>query len=162
MRAIRNQKFWWIIGILAAILFLFVIPRVDPPPPQVDSYFISAGGVSRATIQEKSKQRTSRLRSRGFGRTFLPHHLEFKSTGGSVDVYVVRFPSGSPREQVDEMTRLTEDLKKGRPPKRAVAKGSGDSGRIDLHSWGSGGVMYLVLVRSENDSDVTLVTHYGP
>jgi len=161
MRAIQDRKSTLIVGglfVLAAIVFLFFIPRMNPPKPQTHSYLISPGGVSRAIVQHKRAQtQTGR-----YSPPYLPHHLEFESAGGAVDVYVVRFPSGSAREQVEAMTRLTEQLTAGQPPEDIVATDSGERGRIDLNWWPYGRTIYLVLVRAERESEVTMVVHYSP
>lgn len=149
------------IFVVAAIVFLLVIPRVSSPKPQRHSFLIAPGGVSRAVVQQKTPAAPN-SRPGSFMLPRLPHHVNFEATGGPVDVYLVRYPSGTPREQVDEMTRLTEQLAAGQPPQRVAAKGSGRRGRIDLHSWPYGTSKYLALVRSENESEVTLVVHYGP
>lgn len=143
--------------VVAAIVFVFVIPRVNPPKPQSHSYLISPGGVSRAIIQDSDAE----VQTGRYSPPYLPHHLVFESTNGPVDVYVVELPS-KPAEQIDEMTRVTDQLKAGQPPEDAVAKGSGERGRIDLHSWPYGRTKYLALVRAERESGVRLVVHYGP
>lgn len=92
----------------------------------------------------------------------LPHHVEFEAGGGAASVYVVPLPSGTPRAQVETMTRLTEQLASGQTPESVEGEASGKRGRIDLNWWPYGSSKYLALVRCENESEVTLVVHYGP
>ncbi|MFH0792691.1 MAG: hypothetical protein V2A74_01520 [bacterium] len=143
---------------LTAIAFVFIIPRLNQPVPQTHSYLISAGGVSRAIIQQEYAHSPTGK----YSPPRLPHHLDFKAGRGTVDVYVVRFPSGGAVQQVNAMLNLTEELKAGRPPKEFVARGSGESGRIDLNWWPYGTTKYLVMIHAERESEVTLVVHYGP
>src|SRR5688500_17949564 len=117
-----------VISVMAAVAYYVVLPRVSVPPPDVHSYFIFPGSVSRAIVQEKDMPRRSHGRRGGLRRTHLPHHLGFDAPGGAA-VYVMRYPTGTSRQQVDEMTRLTDELRAGRPPATVVAKGSGTSGR---------------------------------
>jgi len=164
MRAITNRKSFSIVaGLLVAyaIFLVFVAPRVNPPKPRRHTSFLSAGGVSREIVGSEDAKITNTGKG-SFSPPFLPHHLEFDSVGGAVDVYVVNLPSGDAREFVDVMTRLTEQLKAGQPPENFFAKGAGHHGRIDLNWWPYGYTKYLVLLRAERESEVTLVVHYGP
>jgi len=172
MRSIQNRKSFSIIAglfVVAAIFVVFVFPRINPPKPRGSSYLISPGGVSREIVGDEYADTTMGSSPLGFSTTptrgmlpFLPHHLEFDSVGGAVDVYVANLPSGDPRELMDVMTRLTEQLKAGQPPETFFAKGAGDHGRIELNWWPYGYTKYLVLIRAERECEVTLVVHYGP
>lgn len=160
MRLLKNRRVLWTAGIMLLVVFsLLLLPRINPPAPDRHTYLIFPGRVSRAFVDEKFRR--SGARRGGLSFPCLPHHLEFESTG-TIDVYVVRVPSGSAKERIDEMTRLTEQLLDGRPPEAIVAKARGRRGRIDLHWWPYGVVSYLVLVRSEEQSEVEMVVHYGP
>lgn len=161
MQGIKPQHSIWFGLALAAVLalgFLMVIPRLKAPPPQGHSWHVFAGSVSRAIVDSRSSDTRGRKK---LAFTFLPNHIDFEATDGA-DIYVVRYPSGSARQQVDEMQRLTEELKAGRPPEKIVARGSGNQGRIRLNWWPYGTAKYLVLVRCEKESEVTLTVHYGP
>ncbi|MGQ0636935.1 MAG: hypothetical protein ACT4QC_20190 [Planctomycetaceae bacterium] len=162
MSDVRRSRSRLIAGGSLALLagaFVVLAPRLNPPEPQVDSYLISAGSVSRAIIHEKS----SRGRSGRFSPPYLPHHLDFESTQGTIDVYVLRFPAGEANEAIDEMLKLTDQLAAGRPPETFVAAASGAQGRIPLGGWWPyGRTRYLVLIRSEKESEVRLITRYAP
>lgn len=64
------------------------------------------------------------------------------------------------RERID---KVTAEFAAGRELKDVVAKASGDREQIDLKEWwqASGQANYLVFVRSANETEVTLVVHYG-
>jgi len=160
---IHDRKSRWIVaGLIGlfAIFCLIVLPRVNPPQPARHSYLIAAGGVSRAIVGHKEAPQGQPGR---FSPPYRPHHVEFTSSAGPVEVYMVRFDAGDPQAQVDNMTRLTTGLQAGQPPQNPLASGSGREGRIDLPGWWPfGWTQYLVLIRSRNESEVQLVVHYGP
>jgi hypothetical protein len=140
------------------LVMAILIPWINPPKPQRHTFHIFAGYVSRARIQD-SYSDTSRPGT--FTPPIRPHHLEFASSNGEVQVYVVRI-SGSVTEQMTQMTDLTEQFKSGTAPSTYLARGTGQNGKIKLHSWPFGFCEYLLLVRSEQDSDVSVVVKYGP
>ena len=154
------------LGIVVSLMFavlvftVFVLPRVNPPAPAVHSYLISAGGVSRCITTSRSARtgRPGRL-----SPPYQPHHIDFTSSNGPVDVYVVRISSSDPGNEVTRMMEMTERLQAGQPPENLIAKGSGEKGRIDVAGfWPYGWARSLVLIRSQNESEVQLVVHYGP
>lgn len=163
MRAIKDPKSALaVLGIVAvfAIVVLVVIPRVNPPLPGVHTSRIAAGGVTRAIVDSKRSGRGGRRG--GLPLSYLPNHIDFESTEGAAWVYVVRYPTGSARHEVDEMARLTEQVRVGQAPDRLVAQASGNRGRIHLNGWPYGSAKYLVLVRCETESGFEMVIHYGP
>jgi hypothetical protein len=141
-----------------AFVFLIVVPCVNPPQPRRHGFYIFAGGVSRAIVKDKTRRSRSWYSHAG-KLPRLPHHIDFESSAGDIEVYVVPYPSGDVRAAVEEMQTLTEQLKAGQPPPRVYARGSGQTGRIMLHHFPYGWVRYLVLVRSANQSEVSLVVH---
>lgn len=150
-----------VLSAFAGIAYYVVIPRVSAPPPNPHNWSVAPGGVARAIVQEKDKPSRNRGSRGGLRRSHLPHHIDFEATGGAA-VYVVRYPTGGPRRQIEEMTRLTDQLRAGQPPTNVVAQGTGDRGRISVNWWPYGQAKYLVLVRCEQQSEVTLLVHYGP
>jgi len=147
------------IAVVAGVAYYVVLPRTNAPPPDVHNYMIFPGSVSRAIVKQKQAQ--GRRRRGGLQRSHLPQHLDFEAPGGAA-VYVVRYPTGGPRREVEEMGRLTHQLKAGLPPQDSVAHGSGVRGRLLLNRLPYGEAKYLVLVRSEQGSEVTLLIHYSP
>lgn len=145
-------------GILLLAYFLFIHPRMRVPPSRTHSYLIFAGNVSRALVVDSRTE--SRTGKPSLPR--LPHHLEFTSSNGPVDVYVLDFSDLDPHAQVSAMLDQTKELIAGHPPQEFVAKGSGNSGRIDLHWWPYGRAKYIVLIHSAQQSEVVLKVHYGP
>ncbi len=153
----RRIKVLMIVGgtLLVALFILVAIPRWNVPPPRIHSYLIFEGSVSRAVIKEEfANPRPGR-----YSPPHLPHHLEFESKGGPINVYVLDFSRGP--DQVVEMMNVTEELKAGRPPERFVAHATGERGRIHLHSWPYGRVTYMVLIHAEQESEVTLKVLYA-
>ncbi len=163
MWGIRGRKSLGIVAVLLALFFIFsvfVVPRINPPRPTIHSSLVPAGGVSRAIVRSQSPK-TSRPGT--FVPPYQPHHIDFTSSNGPVDVYFVRFSGDGPQAEVDEMLRLTQQLEAGQPPQEFLAKGSGQQGRIELAGWWPfGWANSLVLVRSQQESEVQLVIHYGP
>lgn len=163
MFGIRGRKSLLIVAGLLGLFFIFsvfVAPRVNPPQPTIHSSLISAGGVSRLIMGSKDPQAG---RPGTFVPPHQPHHIDFTSSNGPIDVYVVPFSTADPEAGVDEMQRLTDQLQSGQPPEECLAKGSGNRGRIDLAGWWPfGWAKSLVLIHSQNESEVQLVVHYGP
>lgn len=155
----KNRKILLVAGgvLLAFVLFVVLIPRWNVPPPQIHSYLIFEGSVSRAIVTEGH----AKSQAGKFSPPRLPQSLEFESNPGPVDVYVLDFSMGDPT-QIERMMTMTDQLKAGRPPEQFVANAKGVTGRIDLHSWPYGRVKYLVLLHAEKESEVTLKVHYGP
>ena len=163
MFGIRGRKSLLIVAGLLGLFFIFsvfVAPRINPPGPTVHTSLIFAGGVSRTIVGSKEPKVG---RPGTFVPPYQPHHIDFASSNGPVDVYVVPFSDADVKAKVDEMLRLTEQLQAGQPPEEYLAKGSGNQGRIDLAGWWPfGWAKSLVLIHSQNKSEVRLVVHYGP
>ena len=145
-------------GILLLAWFVLIHPRVRVPPSRTHNYLIFAGSVSRALVVDS---RTATQAGKP-SLPRLPHHLEFTSSNGPVEVYVLDLSHLDPRAQVSEMLNQTNELIAGHPPQKFLAKGSGDSGRIDLHWWPYGTAKYVALIHSPQQSEVVLEVHYGP
>jgi hypothetical protein len=150
-----------VLATCAGIAYYVVLPRVNAPPPNPHNWAIAPGGVARAIVQEKKNPARNRGRRGGLRPSYLPHHIDFEATGGAA-VYLVPYPTGGSRKAVEEMTRLTDQLRAGQPPAHAVAQGSGTRGRISINWRPYGQAKYLVLVRCEQQSEVSLLVHYGP
>ena len=143
-------------GVMVAMAAAFwMYHRSNTPEPTRHTFRIKADGVERVMASPKRAGIRSRRN---------PHHLEYESAGGAVDVYVVRGNVGyraADRERVD---KLTDAFAAGQAPPDVFAKSSGERGRIHLggawlrHHEAS----YLVFIRSANESEVTVVVHYGP
>ena len=152
----RHKIIWLAAGMMVVMAAIFWMYRSsNTPEPTRHTYLIKAGGVAQAIVTPKR----SGIRSRR-----NPHHLEYESAAGAVNVYVVRCTVGYRAEDREHINKLTDEFAAGQAPKDFVAKSSGDRGRINLggawqrHHEAS----YLVLIRSANESEVTLVVHYGP
>jgi hypothetical protein len=131
--------------------------RARTPQPATSTHRIAAGGYARALVTGNRASGT-----RGSHRP--PHHLQFASSAGAVDVYVVPCTIGYRKEEWDYINNLTEEFAADRVPAGVAARASGDRGRIDLRGLGrrEGRASYVVLMRSAYASEVTLVVHYGP
>jgi hypothetical protein len=157
MREFEHQKFVWLAaGVLAGMAALFwMYHSSNTPEPTRSTHRIEAGGVAQAMATPKR----SGIRSRR-----NPRYLEYESAGGEVSVYVVRGTFGYRAADREQMQKLTDDFAAGQAPQEYVARSRGSRGRINL----GGGwqrhheASYLVLIRSANESEVTLVVHYGP
>jgi hypothetical protein len=90
--------------------------------------------------------------------------LEFASSAGAVDVYVVPCTIGYRKAEWDYVNKVTDEFAAGRVPIDVAAQASGVSGRIELKGlWKrEGRPTYMVLVRSVNETEVKIVVHYGP
>lgn len=163
MLGIRDRKSLLIVsGLIGAFLIfsVFVVPRINPPPPKSQTAFVFAGDVSRGIVGSGDPQ-TSRPGT--FTFPYRPHHIDFTSSNGPVDVYVVGCSFADPKTQVEEMTRLTDQLRDRQPPEDALGSASGETGRIDVGGWSPvGWGQILVLIRSQNDTEVRWTVHYGP
>ena len=153
------RKLLIIVIVLVIVLaaFVVVIPRINPPKPQTHTFHVFGGDVARTWISDSNSDSS---RPGTFTPPILPHHLEYTSSHGEIDLFVVKL-DGSPADQIAKMTQLTTDLKSGRDPEPVVARATGRDGQIQLHSWALGTVKYLLLVRSEQDSDISVIVHYG-
>jgi hypothetical protein len=141
------------IVVMAAVFWMY--RSANTPEPTRHTYLIKPDGVARAMVAPKR----SGIRSQR-----NPHHLEYESAAGAVNVYVVRGTAGSRAKDRELIDKLTNEFAAGHAPKDFVAKSSGVRGRINLGgSWKRHHeAYYLVLIRSANESEVTLVVHYGP
>ena len=132
--------------------------RARTPPPEATTHQIAAGGFARALVSGK--------RSSGAGRGSYrpPHHLEFASSAGAVDVSVVPCTIGYRADQWARIDEVTDEFAAGRVPQDVAAQATGNRGRIDLKDlWRrEGRPSWVVLIRSAQESEVTLVVHYGP
>lgn len=157
MREFDRHKFICLAaGMLVVMAALFWAYRSsNTPEPTRHTYLLKADGVAQAMVTAKR----SGLRSRR-----NPSHLEYKSAAGAVNVYVVRCAAGYRAKDQEFIDKLTDEFAAGQPPKDFVARSSGNRGRINLGgSWKRHHeASYLVLIRSANESEVTLVVHYGP
>jgi hypothetical protein len=108
----------------AAFLAVFVlvlailIPWINPPKPQRHPFHILASYVSRARIQNSYSHKSR-------PGTF---------TQSIRQVSVVRM-SGNVAEQMRQMTDLTEQFKTGTVSSTYLARGTGQNGKLKLHSW---------------------------
>jgi hypothetical protein len=143
-------------GVMVVMAAAFWMYRsANTPEPTRHAFQIKAGDVTRVIVSPKR----SGIRSQR-----NPHHLEYESAGGAVNVYVVRGNIGYRAVDRERVDKLTDELAAGQAPQDVFAKSSGERGRIHL-----GGAWlrhheayYLVFIRSENESEVTVVVHYGP
>jgi hypothetical protein len=122
----------------AAFLAVFVlvlailIPWINPPKPQRHPFHILASYVSRARIQNSYSHKS---RPGTFTQSIRPHHWAFESSDANeVQVSVVRM-SGNVAEQMRQMTDLTEQFKTGTVSSTYLARGTGQNGKLKLHSW---------------------------
>jgi hypothetical protein len=156
----RRKVLWLMAGLTlvgAAIAAGYFRWWVRTPQPEASTHQIAAGGFARALVTSKS----TGIRGRSHRP---PHHLEFASSAGAVDVCVVPCTIGYRAEQWDYVNKVTDEFASGRVPQDVAAQASGNRGRIELKDlWRRDGrASYAVLVRSANESEVTLVVHYGP
>ena len=144
--------------LLAAMILILLVDKFGHPQPRIDSYHFFGGDVRRAILTDKSKTADNPGRP---SIPFRPRTIIFESSNGPIDVFVLRFPSGSNEQSIRQMMQLTDELAAGKTPENFVAHGSGERGQVNIGWFPFGYAKYLVLVRSENESDVTLTTHYG-
>ncbi len=120
------------------------------------AYAIEAGEVSRGIIASATRET---------GRAPIPippHHLEFTSSNGPVEVFIARLNFGVGADGLREMEKTTALLREGKTPPDVVAQKTGESGRIHLHSWPLGNARYILYLRPIERSEVTVVVHYSP
>jgi len=157
MREFRRREFILLAAgmmvVMAAIFWMY--RSSNTPEPTRHTYLIKADGVTHAIVTP----RRSGIRSRR-----NPHHLKYEPAAGAVNVYVVRCTVGYRAEEREYINKLTDEFAAGQAPQDVVAKSSGHRGRLDLGgSWRRHHeASYLVLIRSANESEVTVVVHYGP
>ncbi len=158
----RQRSAWRTVGVPCSLfLFLFYLavffaPRLNPPAPQRYMYHLEKDAVGRAIVTSQS---------RSTGRTMFqirPHHLEFSSTNGSIDVSVALFDEKEPHGNVQHMLDSTGISRLNKMPEKVIAHASGQAGNISLHTWPYGRVSYVVFMRAEETSDVSLIVKYGP
>ena len=155
----RKRILLTLAGCLFVLIYLiFVDPRLKVPPVETHNYYIFGGNVARALVKEGHT--SSQTGKPGLPR--LPHHLEFKSSNGPIEVYVRDLSNLDSHAQVTEMLKQTEELKAGKLPREYYAKGEGNSGNIPLHSWPYGTVLYYVFIHAQQDTEVVLNVHYAP
>jgi len=163
MLGIRGRRSFWVVVTLLGLFFMFsvfVAPRLNPPPSTTHSFLIDAGGVARAIVGSKDPGVS---RPGTFVPPHQPDHINFASANGPVDVYIVRYSTDNLEAELERLTRLTQQLKAGKPLDEYLAKGSGQQGRIDLAGWWPfGWAKSVVLIHSQNESEVQVVVHYGP
>ena len=157
----RELIFLAVCGVAFVIVGGYWTMHRNTPEPATSTHQIAAGGFEQVIVGNK------RSGIRGTGRP--PYRLEFKSSGGPVDVYVTPVTLGYRAKYQEHIDKLTDEFAAGQAPEDIVAKSSGNRGKIVLRSWWQGwfertkpGAAYLVLIRSKTDSEVTLVVHYGP
>lgn len=148
----------FVIGIFLAIFLLRLLSGPKLPPPLTLTYQLQAGHVARALITEQESP------SEGRNVYFSPHHLNYVSSAGDIEIYVFSFSTTDDAEQVATMLQLSDDLEAGHPLKGFVGKTTGQQGRVPFpkDEWTPGQKRFLVLMRSPVDSEVSLVVYYGP
>jgi hypothetical protein len=154
----RRQIVGFAVGIVVVIVAVCWRWYATTPQPERSTHRIAAAGFKPVIVSSK--------RSGVYRPSHRPpRRLEFESSAGAVDVYVVPVSLGyraADREQID---KLTDEFAAGQVPEDVIAKSSGDRGQIKLREWWqqrNSLASYLVLIRSANESEVTLVVHYGP
>lgn len=157
----RELIFLAVCGVVFVIVGGYWSMVSNTPEPATTTHQIAPGGFEQVIVGNK------RSGIRGRGRP--PYRLEFKSSGGPVDVYVTPVKLGYRAEYQERIDKLTEEFAAGQAPEDIVGKSSGKRGTITLRQWWQGwfertkpGAAYLVLIRSENESEVTIIVHYGP
>jgi hypothetical protein len=156
----RRKIIWFAVGIIIVVIVAVCWSVYsNTPSPERTTHRIAARGFEQVIVSSKrSGVRTHRP----------PYRLEFESSAGAVDVYVVPVSLGYRAEDREHIRKVTDEFAAGQVPKDVVAKSSGDRGQIKLRGWWQGLwernrlASYLVLIRSANESEVTLVVHYGP
>jgi hypothetical protein len=151
----RRTIIWFVLGIMVVMAAGYWTAYGKAPPPQRTTHRIEAGGFERVIVSSKR----SGVRSHR-----PPYRLEFESSAGAVDVYVAPVSLGYRAEDWEHIRKATDEFAAGQVPKDVVAKSSGDRGQIKLAGeWQRNSLAsYLVLIRCANQSEVTLVVHYGP
>ncbi|HWL08061.1 MAG TPA: hypothetical protein VNQ76_06645 [Planctomicrobium sp.] len=135
---------------------LFWAPRLNPLPPRNLSYLIEAGDVSRGLVTSMS-----RITGRA-PLSIRPHHLEYTSSNGPVDVFVTRFNLTDGADAIREMEATSALVRAGGTPQNLVAQSSGVQGTIPLHWWPYGNVRYTIFLRPTATSEVTVKACYAP
>jgi hypothetical protein len=144
-----------VVGFLVILVVCFWRIYSNAPPSQQSTHRIAAGGSERVIISSKRS---------GVRRRRPPYSVEFQSSVGAVDVYVVPVSLGYRAQDWEHINTVTAEFAAGQVPKDVVAKESGARGQIKLRDWWESKKTpsYLVLIRSANQTEVTVVVHYGP
>lgn len=147
-------------AVVLVIVAGFLIEWSRTPDPMTSSYQIGASGYVRTQIN-RQKNPNGRRSSTSFTP---PHHVDFASNGGVVEVCVVPCQLGYSMKWSNYIKERTAEFAAGQVPKDTIAQASGVRGRINLSRWSrkESEFSYIVLFRGENGCQVTMVTHYWP
>lgn len=158
---LRKAKWLGVVLVVVVVICMGIRLVSDwskTPPPTSSTHRLAAGGHMRHPLHFSTVRTEHWHGRRADTDHYPPHHLDFTSSGGPVEVCVVPNPHAPVR-----LNKATEDFAAGRVPEEVIGQASGDRGRIYLKDpWRRGNVAsYAVFVRSATDTEVTLVVHYG-
>ncbi len=127
-------------------------------PKESSTHHVEANGHTRILIGSKDYPGTWR-------RSVLrhaPYCIEFQSTNGEVEVWVVPCSLAHRADAGAELARMTEEFASGRTPREVAGTSTGSHGRIYLADlWKKGTLAsYAVFIRSRAATEVAMETYY--
>lgn len=133
------------------ISYLRVQSRIIEPVRSM--HRIAAGSFEGVNIHDAYPPRSR--------KRWSPRSVEFESTAGVVEVYVVPVSLAGTMRHKNYIQQLTEEFAAGIAPKDAIHL-SGRTGRMSLKNFPQNNKLpnYLLLIRSDVKTDVMVVVHY--
>lgn len=145
------------------IAYPYILSWTYIPAPETSTHMVPMEGFTSFVVSPKYVQRHKAYSMSSRSRRFPPNHVNYTVKSGTVEVCVVPCNIGYRAKDANDIKAWIQQFAEGQVPKETVARFSESSGTINLRDAVSEKKQqsYLVLVRGEVGSEVTLVIHYG-